>query len=36
MGSGGYSEVINTGVGGATIFFAPILSKTAPQDKKIR
>ena len=34
QGSGGGSEVINVGVGGAPVFFAPILSANAPQEKK--
>lgn len=35
-GSGGYAAVNNVGVGGATIFFAPILSKNAPQEQRNR
>ena len=34
QGSGGGSEVINVGVGGATVFFTPFLSVNAPQEKK--
>lgn len=34
MGSGRFARVNNFGVGGATIFFAPILSENAPQDRK--
>lgn len=33
-GSGGGSKVDNFGVGGATVFFTPILSENAPQEKK--
>ena len=35
-GSGGFAAVGNVGVGGATIFFVPILSKNAPQELKNR
>ncbi len=35
-GSGGFATVGNVGVSGATIFFAPILSKNAPQEQKNR
>jgi len=35
-GSGGGSEVINVGVYGAPVFFAPILSENAPQAEKVK
>ena len=36
QGSGGGSEVINVGVYGAPVFFAPILAETAPQAEKVK
>lgn len=35
-GSGGGAEVVNAGVGGGPVFFAPILAENAPQAEKVK